>query len=148
VNDLPPRKCTVQFSGFRPKKLGLLLSLQVGGLLSCGSGTCVMKRGGVYRPMTGGTGQDLKGSWDLGSTRHPRPDLLSVDPGHTTSHLLLSPQLGCSTTGGEAGGSGKATQGPLGVPCKPFPRLGFSVCEWSLSTPAQVRSFAGCCHSF
>nr|AAX18326.1 predicted second spermatocyte specific protein [Mus musculus] len=48
-----PQKCTVQFSGFRPKKLGLLLSLQ----------------------------------------------------------------LGCSTTGGEAGGSGKATQGPLGVPC-------------------------------
>ncbi|XP_021075851.2 synaptonemal complex central element protein 1-like isoform X3 [Mus pahari] len=31
--------------------------------------------------------------------------------------LFLSLQLGCSTTGGEAGGSGKSTQGPLGVPC-------------------------------
>lgn len=68
------------------------------------------------------------------------PDLtvLSADPGHTTSHLLVSPQLRCSTTGGEVGRSGKSTQGPLGVPCKLLPRLGFGVCEWSLSPPAQV----------
>ncbi|XP_052022477.1 synaptonemal complex central element protein 1-like isoform X1 [Apodemus sylvaticus] len=58
--------------------------------------------------------------------KHPQ-EKESETPWEQTVHLsgfrprklgyLLSPQFGCQTTGGETGGSGKSTQGPLGVPC-------------------------------
>lgn len=127
----------IQLSGFRPKKLGLFLSFWFGGQLSCGSRACTVKRGGFYRPMRGALSRTRRVHGTRGALG--TPDL-------TVLRVVLATQL--FITGCLHSLDAKQPEERLEDLANQHKDLwefhvsfspGFSVCEWSLSTPVQVH---------